>query len=105
LAKTSALGGARFAEQDPVGASDEPHERFPPRLDRTQTELLAIEAQEVEGHKRGLRAAPLGHERDEVAAPVNSQRHRLAVDQRLVRILRPRTASASPRRRKGRSNG
>jgi hypothetical protein len=32
----------------------------PPRLDLPQTQVLAIEAQKVEGRQRGLRAAPIG---------------------------------------------
>jgi len=47
----------RRAEQDPFDADDEPLERLPPRLDRTQAQILAFEAHQVEGHQRGLRAA------------------------------------------------
>ena len=57
-------------------------ERLPPRLDRKQAQIAAVETQRVEGHERGLRSAALGHERSEVAPAVLSQRHRLAVDQR-----------------------
>ena len=47
----------RRAEQYPFDADDEPLERLPPRLDRTQAQILAFEAHQVEGHQRGLRAA------------------------------------------------
>jgi hypothetical protein len=46
-------------------------ERLPPRLDRTQAQIVAVETQKVEGHERGLRSTALGHERSEVAPAVH----------------------------------
>ena len=75
----------------------EPPERFPPRLERLEAQIVAVEAHKIEGHQRGLCAAALGRERAEVAAPVLPQDHRLAVDERLV----CREARAPPRRSSG----
>ena len=62
------LGGERLAEQKPLtfvenlpargSSGDEPLERPPPRLDRTQEQVVAFEAHQVEGHERGLGAPP-----------------------------------------------
>ena len=41
-----------------------------------EDQILAVEAQKVEGDERGLSAAALGHQRPEVAAPVDAQRDR-----------------------------
>jgi hypothetical protein len=41
----------------PSASADEPHERLPPRLQRALAQIVAAEAQKVEGHERGLRAA------------------------------------------------
>jgi hypothetical protein len=48
-------------------------------LQRPQALIVAIEAQKIEGHERGLCAAALGHERAEVTAPVVPEHDRLAV--------------------------
>jgi hypothetical protein len=62
-----------------------PHQRLTPLLQRTQAQVVAVEAQKVEGHERGLDAAALGQERVEVAASVVLEDDRLAIDHRLVR--------------------
>ena len=64
LANTTALGGQRFAEQDSADAVDEPHERVPPRLDRTQALIVAFQAQYV---------APLAQRRPEDVDPMRSR--------------------------------
>ena len=38
-----ALGGDRFAEQDPAGAADEPPERLLPLFERAQPLIVALE--------------------------------------------------------------
>jgi hypothetical protein len=69
LTKTTAPSASIDSLKDAVEAGDEPHERFPTRLDRTQAQILAFVAQKVERHERGLRSAAIGHERAEVAQP------------------------------------
>ena len=79
-----ALGLDRLAEQDAVDAGDQPREPVAPLLERALAEVLAVEAEEVEGDEAGPRAAGLGAQRREVAASV-------------------RDGTRPPRRRSGRS--
>jgi hypothetical protein len=72
------LGGQSFAEQDPVDAVDELHQRLSSRFERTQAQIDALNTQKVEGDERGLRPAALGQERMEVAAPVVAEYDRFA---------------------------
>ena len=78
-----AIGLDRLAEHDVAGAGDEPRELVAPLLERALAEILAVEAEEVEGDEAGLGAAGLGAQRPEIAASVRSKRDRLAVDQRV----------------------
>jgi hypothetical protein len=47
-------------------------------------EIIALEAEKVEGDKRGLLAARLGAESGKVGMAVREERHRFAVDQGIV---------------------
>jgi hypothetical protein len=57
LEHDGALGGESFAEQDPVpNVRHEPLERLAPRLERPQAQVVAIDAQKIEGD--GVASAP-----------------------------------------------
>jgi hypothetical protein len=43
-----------------MNAGHEPLERFAPRLERLEAQIVAIEADKIERHERGLSAAALG---------------------------------------------
>jgi hypothetical protein len=67
----------------PLAPATSQRERLAPRLDGPLAHVVAVETQKVKGDQRGFCPALSGHERVEVAPPVGSQRHSLAVDQRL----------------------
>ncbi len=78
----SAVDG--FAEPDDVGSCDQPRERLSPFLQRPLAEIIALEAEKVEGDQCGLLAARLGAQSGEVGMSVRAKHDRLAVDQGVV---------------------
>ena len=64
-----ALGLDRLAEQEAVDAGEQPRERVPPLLERALAQILAVEAEEVEGDEEACCAAGLGAQRPEIASP------------------------------------
>jgi hypothetical protein len=78
-----ALGCEPLAEHASFDAGHKPHERLAPRLDGPLAHVVTVEPQKVEGNQRSLGPAVACHERMEVASTVLSDRHGLAVDQRL----------------------
>jgi hypothetical protein len=68
-------------QHDAVDAGDQLREPVAPLLERALAEVLAVEAEEVEGDEAGPRAAGLCAQRSEVASPIGKEHDRLAVDQ------------------------
>jgi hypothetical protein len=78
------LGREGLAEQDAIDAVDEPREIVSPLRKRALTQVLAVEAQEIECDMACLRRAGLCAQGGKVGMPVRAKRDRLAVDQGAV---------------------
>jgi hypothetical protein len=65
---------------DAADPCDQARERFPSLLERTLAEILALEAEKVEGDQGGAPAACLGAQGAEIGMASREERDRLAVD-------------------------
>jgi hypothetical protein len=60
---------------------DEPRKRISPLLERALAEIVGLEAEKVEGDKRGSLAAGLGQQAGEVGMAVREEHNGFAIDQ------------------------
>jgi hypothetical protein len=76
-----AITSDRLAKLDAGDAADQARESLSALLQRPLAEIVALEAEKIEGDIRGSRAGGLGAQCAEIGMAARKERHRLAVDQ------------------------